>query len=33
VKTDHFANLIPPMVERFMEVYEGGFELSPPAAE
>ena len=23
VKTDHFASLIPPMVERFMEVYEG----------
>jgi acetolactate synthase-1/2/3 large subunit len=33
VKTDHFANLIPPMVERFMEVYEGDFELSLPAAE
>ncbi len=28
VKTDHFANLIPPMVERFMEVYEGDFELT-----
>jgi acetolactate synthase I/II/III large subunit len=27
VKTDRFANLIPPMVERFMEVYEGDFEL------
>lgn len=33
VKTDHFANLIPPMVERFMEVYEGDFELTLEAAE